>query len=89
MLAAPIGSVMERFEQGLRCQDIHAGLRAVDPNSPALARLDDTRMVGMAASLAASIRGQDVIRDAQTLKMVAADQLDVDSLAFPGGRRDS
>lgn len=74
---------MEKFEQGLRCQDIHAGLRAVDPNSSALGRLDDTRMVGMAASLAAAIRGQDVIRDAQTLKMVAADQLDVDSLAFP------
>jgi len=36
----------------------------------------------MAASLATAIRGQDVIRDAQTLKMVAADQLDVDSLAF-------
>jgi hypothetical protein len=74
---------VKRFEQGLRCQDIHAGLRAVDPNSPALGRLDDTRMVGMAASLAAMIRGQDVIRDAQTLKLVAADQLDVDSLAFP------
>ncbi len=37
----------------------------------------------MAASLAAAVRGQDIIRDAQTLKMVAADQLDVDSLAFP------
>jgi len=74
---------MEKFENGLRCQDIHAGLRAVDPNSSALGRLDDTRMVGMAASLAVAVRGQDVIRDAQTLKMVAADQLDVDSLAFP------
>lgn len=74
---------MEKFEQGLRCQDIHAGLRAIDPNSAALGRLDDTRMVGMAASLATAVRGQDVIRDAQTLKMVAADQLDVDSLAFP------
>lgn len=65
---------MQRFEQGLRCQDIHSGLRAIDPNSPALAPLDDTRMVGMAATLAATIRGQDVIRDAQTLKVVAADQ---------------
>jgi hypothetical protein len=74
---------MQYFEQGLRCQDIHSGLRAIDPNSPALASLDDTRMVGMAATLASTIRGQDVIRDAQTLKVVAADQLDVDSLAFP------
>ena len=74
---------MENFENGLRCQDIHAGLRGVDPNSPALGSLDDTRMIGMAASLAAAIRGQDVIRDAQTLKVIAADQLDVDSLAFP------
>jgi hypothetical protein len=40
---------MESFELGLRCQDIHAGLRSVDPNSAALTRLDDTRMVGMEA----------------------------------------
>jgi hypothetical protein len=73
---------MKRFEQGLRCQDIHAGLRALDPNSARLSQLDDTRLIGMAATLAATIRGQDVVGDAQALKAVAAEQLDVDSLAF-------
>lgn len=75
---------MKPFEQGLRCQDVHAGLRGIDPNSPGLGRLDDTRMVGMAATLASAIRGQDIIRDGQTLKLVAAEQLDIDPLAFPG-----
>lgn len=73
---------MEIFEEGLRCQDVHAGLRGVDPNSAPLAHLVDTRLVGMAGTLAAFIRGRDVIKDAQTLKMVAASQLDVDSMAF-------
>ncbi|MHB1525544.1 MAG: hypothetical protein ACYCZN_04585 [Candidatus Dormibacteria bacterium] len=36
----------------------------------------------MAASLAAAIRGQEVITDAQVLKMVAASELDVGSLEF-------
>lgn len=73
---------MKDFEKGLRCQDVHAGLSNVDPNSAALSSLVDTRIIGMAASLASAIRGQDVIRDAQVLMKVAADQLDVDSLAF-------
>lgn len=73
---------VERFQQGLRCQDVHAGLRGVDPNSAPLAHLVDTRLVGMAATLAASIRGREVITDAHTLKVVAAEQLDVDPMAF-------
>lgn len=36
----------------------------------------------MAASLAALIRGQDVINDAQALRAVAAEQLDVNQFAF-------
>jgi hypothetical protein len=75
-------NVMERYEQGLRCQDVHAGLHDLDPNSPRLVELEDTRIVGMAASLAAAIRGQNVIQDAQTLKKVAAAELDVDHMAF-------
>jgi len=70
------------FAQGLRCQDVHSGLRNVDPNSPLLAPLADTRVVGMAATLAGLIRGRDVVDDAQALKAVAAAQLDVDQLAF-------
>lgn len=75
---------MDRFDEGLRCQDVHAGLRNVDPNSGSLTQLADTQMIGMAASLAALIRGQDVISDAQALRSVAAEQLDVSPFAFDG-----
>jgi hypothetical protein len=73
---------MRAFDEGLRCQDVHSGLRNVDPNSPALVPLADTRVVGMAATVAGLIRGRDVIPDAQALATVAAHQLDVDHLAF-------
>lgn len=73
---------MDRFDEGLRCQDVHAGLRNVDPNSGTLTPLADTQLIGMAASLAALIRGQDVIADAQALRAVAAEQLDVNQFAF-------
>jgi hypothetical protein len=58
---------VEAFQQGLRCQDVHSGVRNVDPNSPSLAPLNDTRVVGMAATVAGLIRGRDVIDDAQSL----------------------
>src|SRR2546421_5716443 len=73
---------MEPFDEGLRCQDVHAGLRNVDPNSGSLTPLAETQLIGMAASLAALIRGQDVIADAQALRAVAAEQLDVNQFAF-------
>lgn len=73
---------MEKFDEGLRCQDVHSGLRNVDPNSPLLGPLNDTRIVGMAATLAGLIRGRDVIEDAQALMQVAAYQLDVHMLSF-------
>lgn len=73
---------MQSFQEGLRCQDVHSGLRNVDPNSPLIASLADTRVIGMAASVAGLIRGRDVITDAQSLSVVAAHQLDVDLLAF-------
>lgn len=73
---------MKPFDQGLRCQDVHAGLRNVDPHSGVLTPLADTQMVGMAASLATLIRGQEVIADAQALRAVAAEQLDVSQFAF-------
>jgi hypothetical protein len=61
---------------------VHAGLRNVDPNSGALTPLADTQMIGMAASVAALIRGQDIVTDAQALRAVAAEQLDVNAFAF-------
>lgn len=73
---------MENFKAGLRCQDVHAGLRNVDPNSATLTPLADTRMVGMAASLASLVRGQDIISDAESLKSIVADQLDISPYAF-------
>jgi hypothetical protein len=75
-------SAMESFDEGLRCQDVHSGLRNVDPNSSLLGSLNDTRIVGMAATVAGLIRGRDVVEDAQALMVVAAHQLDVDMLAF-------
>ena len=73
---------MDPFDEGLRCQDVHAGLRNVDPASGVLRPLMDTRLVGMTATLASLIRGQDVISDASALQAVAAEQLDVDLYAF-------
>jgi hypothetical protein len=73
---------VDRFDEGLRCQDVHAGLRNVDPNSGTLTPLADTQLIGMAASVAALIRGQDVIADAQALRAVVAQQLDVNQYAF-------
>jgi hypothetical protein len=73
---------VDQFQQGLRCQDVHSGLRNVDPNSASLTPLADTRIIGMAATVAGLVRGRDVVQDAQALRMVAAEQLDVDPLAF-------
>lgn len=55
----------------------------IDPNSADLTQIKDTRLIGMAASLATTIRGQDVVHDATALEKIAADQLDVDVFAFP------
>jgi hypothetical protein len=77
-----VGAELPDFKAGLRCHDVHAGLRNVDPNSATLTPLADTRMVGMAASLASLVRGQDVVSDAEALKAIAADQLDISPYAF-------
>lgn len=74
---------IEGFRAGLRCHDVHAGLRNVDPNAGSLAPLSDTRAVGMAASLATLIRGQDVVANAEALKSIVAEQLDISPYAFP------
>ena len=74
---------LEHFKKGLRSQDVHTGLRNVDPNSGLVVQyMEDTRLIGMSASLALTIKGQDVIEDAEALKIIAADQLDIDAFAF-------
>jgi hypothetical protein len=73
---------MDAFNEGLRCQDVNAGLRNIDQSSAILGNLAETRRVGMAAGVAALVRGRDVIDDAQNLQAIAADQLDVDFFAF-------
>ena len=73
---------LEDFQAGLRCYDVHAGLRNVDPNSATLTPLADTRVIGMAASLASLVRGQDVIADAESLKTIVAEQLDISPYAY-------
>lgn len=73
---------MEGINLGLRCQDVHSGVRNVDPNSPLLSPLNDTRIIGMAATIAGLIRGRDVVQDGQALMTVAAAQLDVNMLSF-------
>jgi hypothetical protein len=73
---------MDGINLGLRCQDIHSGVRNVDPNSPLLSPLNDTRIIGMAATIAGLVRGRDVIPDGQALMTVAAAQLDVNMLSF-------
>src|SRR5262245_44365068 len=77
-----LGERLQDFKAGLRCHDVHAGLRSVDPNSATLTPLADTRMVGMAASLASLVRGQDIISDAEALKAIVAEQLDISPYAF-------
>lgn len=74
---------MEDFKVGLRCYDVHSGLRNVDPNSSTAAPLAETRVIGMAASLATTIRGQDVIADADSLRTIVAQELDISPYAFP------
>lgn len=73
---------MDSFDEGLRCQDVHSGLRNLDPSSPLLAPLNETRLVGMAATTAGLIRGRDVVTDADALMQVAASQLDVPTMSF-------
>ncbi|MGN8552502.1 UNVERIFIED_CONTAM: hypothetical protein OHV15_07955 [Microbacterium sp. SLM126] len=73
---------MNEFDEGLRCQDVNAGLRNLHPSDAVLGHLEETQRVGMAAGVAALIRGRDVIEDAANLRAIVADQLDIPSLAF-------
>ncbi|MFS2241236.1 hypothetical protein [Microbacterium sp. OR16] len=73
---------MHKFTQGLRCQDVSAGLRNLHPSDAVLAHLEETQRVGMASGVAALIRGRDVIDDAANLRAIVADQLDIPNVYF-------
>jgi hypothetical protein len=69
---------------GLRAQDVYSGLQTVDQTSGLVAaELDATRLAGMAATVAANIKGIDVIKDVRALKVIAAQQWGIDSLGLP------
>jgi hypothetical protein len=69
---------------GLRAQDVYSGLQTVDQTSGLVAaELDATRLTGMAATIAANIKGVDVIQKPRALKVIAAQQWGIDSFALP------
>jgi hypothetical protein len=68
----------------LRAQDVYSGLQTVDQTSGLIAaELGSTRITGMAATVAANIKGIDLIKDPKALTVVAAQQWGIDSLALP------
>ena len=73
---------MEAYKAGLRCQDVNSGLRTFDPSSPSLTPLKKTRLVGMAADLAALVRDMPVVSDMPALEGVAAGELDIPPTSF-------
>ncbi len=74
---------MNEFDEGLRCQDVNAGLRNLHPSDAVLGHLETTQRIGMASGVAALIRGRDDIADAANLQAIAADQLDIPTIYFP------
>jgi hypothetical protein len=81
MAPAPITPTLH----GLRSHDVHQGLHGarIDRDTGTIARdLEATQRTGRAAALAAWIKGQDVIEDAQQLKVFAGQQLDIGWDAF-------
>jgi hypothetical protein len=69
---------------GLRAQDVYSGLQTVDQTSGLIAaEFEATRLAGMAATVASNIKGIDLIKDAKVLKIIAAQQWGIDSIALP------
>ncbi len=78
------GSEVDSKVVGLRAQDVYSGLQTVDQTSGLIAaELDATRLTGMAATVAANIKGIDLIKDPKVLTVIAAQQWGIDSMALP------
>jgi hypothetical protein len=54
---------VDSYTEGLRCQDVNAGLRTFDATSAVLTPVKKTRLIGMAADLASLIRDRELISD--------------------------
>jgi hypothetical protein len=67
---------------GLRAYDTAIGFRNLDIRSAALTDFDPTHTIGMAAILAGAIKDKDVVRNARSLKKIAADVLKINPWAF-------
>lgn len=67
---------------GLRAYDTAIGFRNLDDRNAILADFSSTHTIGMAAVLAGAIKGQDVIKDARSLKRLAAEILKISHWAF-------
>ena len=67
---------------GLRAYDTAIGFRNLNEHSGVLIDFNPTHTIGMAAILAGAIKGKDVIRDARSLKRIAAEILKINSWAF-------
>jgi hypothetical protein len=74
---------MDRFSEGLRCQDVTLGLRDVHPAAGQLGLVRNIQLVGMAADLAGLIRGRNVIDQVDSLEIVAAETLDIPIMVLP------
>jgi hypothetical protein len=75
---------LDASRSGLRAHDVHQGLQVskLDRGSGVLGReLFTTQEIGMAAALASWIKGQDVL-DVESLRVFAANQLDISPFAF-------
>ena len=73
---------MDTYETGLRCQDVNSGLRTFDASSPSFTPLKKTRLVGMAADLAALLRDIPIVSNVTALEGVAAAELDIPPISF-------
>jgi hypothetical protein len=60
---------MDRFQEGLRCQDVTLGLRELHPNDTDIRVLRNTQMVGMAADIAGLVRGRNLITNLDSLEV--------------------
>ena len=67
---------------GLRSYDIAIGFRNLDERNAALTKFNNTHTAGMAALLASTIKGRDIIPNAQALKSFAAEVLKINPWAF-------